>query len=59
MNEHLIADSQRKSDARNAGAEQGYTTSQPYQHTAHCGVERRNCGLDTGARGWRYVYQTH
>ena len=25
------------------------------EHPIHC----PNCGLDTGARGWRYAYPTH
>jgi hypothetical protein len=59
MNERLFVNSPRKSDARNAGAEQNYATTEQQQHAAACANEPRKCALDTGARGWRYVYHTH
>ena len=59
MNEHLIFNSMRKTDARNTGAEQAYVAAEQRQHAADRAAERGKCGLDTGARGWRYVYQTH
>ena len=59
MNERLIFNSPRENDARNAGAEQRYAATAQHQHTAACAAEPRKCALDTGARGWRYVYHTH
>ncbi len=59
MNEHLVLNSMRKTDAHNTGAEQAYTAAEQRQYEADRAAERRKCGLDTGARGWRYVYQTH
>ena len=59
MNERLNFNASRKNDARNTGAEQNYATAEQHHHTADGATERRKCALDTGARGWRYVYQTH
>jgi hypothetical protein len=59
MNERLIINSSRQTTARNANAEQSCATAEQHEHTAQCAAQQRKCGLDTGARGWRYVYQTH
>ncbi len=59
MNERLISNPSRNNDARKATAEQGYASAEQHQHSADCAAAPRKCALDTGARGWRYVYQTH
>ena len=59
MTEPLLFNAMRKTDARNAASEQGYNLTEQCQHAAERTSEHRKCGLDTGARGWRYVYQTH
>ena len=58
MNEQLNSNSTRPSDLRNS--EQVYAGEQRERATPQPAVgQARKCGLDTGARGWRYVYQTH
>lgn len=59
MNERVNFNSPRKTATPNAGAEQRYASAEQHQHTAQCAEQQRKCGLDTGARGWRYAYQTH
>ena len=60
MNEHLDSNSTRNIDVR-SGSEQAYAAGEARERgSAQAGAaQTRKCGLDTGARGWRYVYQTH
>lgn len=60
MNEHLNSNATRPSDARSTSGEQVYAgTEQRERSTDALTSQARKCGLDTGSRGWRYVYQTH
>ena len=60
MNEHLQSNSTRNIDVRSS-REQVYAAGDARERgIAQAGAApTRKCGLDTGARGWRYVYQTH
>ncbi len=61
MNEHIHSNSTRNIDARGSSSEQIYAAGEARERgIAQAGVaQARKCGLDTGSRGWRYVYQTH
>lgn len=60
MNEHLHLNSTRNIDVRSS-SEQVYAAGEARERgIAQAGAApTRKCALDTGARGWRYVYQTH
>ena len=60
MNEHLDSNSTRTIDVRSS-SEQVYVAGDARERgIAQAGAtQTRKCALDTGARGWRYVYQTH
>jgi len=61
MNEHLDSNSTRTSDARNNSGEPIHGTGAQRERGAAEADKHAcpKCGLDTGSRGWRYVYQTH
>ena len=66
MNEHLNSISLRHTEARSNSSEQVYAADAQRQRgsvqqgSAQQGsAQACQCGLDTGTRGWRYVYQTH
>ena len=60
MNEYLIASTNRNLHARGASADERRIDRLNESVHAEAGCsQQRKCGLDTGARGWRYAYQTH
>ena len=61
MNEHLNSKSTRNTDARSNSSEHLYAAGEQRErgNGARGSIQVRKCGLDTGSRGWRYVYQTH
>ncbi len=61
MNEHLNSNSIGNTDARDNRSEQLYAAgAQREPGSVQAGtIETRRRALDTGSRGWRYVYQTH
>lgn len=59
MSETLNFNTMRQTEARNTVAEQGHHANEQRREGAVRTAECRKCGLDTGARGWRYAYQTH
>ena len=60
MNEHLIASTNGNTHARGTEAdERGIERRNESVPAAQGCSQQRKCGLDTGARGWRYAYQTH
>lgn len=59
MNEQLNSTSTRQPEIRNNNGEQSYAGETRERSRSQHADPARQCGLDTGARGWRYVYQTH
>ena len=60
MNEYLNSNSSRQSEVRSTNHDHAYAADQHNRDTTPLTAgQARKCGLDTGARGWRYVYQTH
>lgn len=61
MNEHLNSTSLRHTEIRSNGSEQVYAADAQRQRGSvqQGSAQGCKCGLDTGTRGWRYVYQTH
>lgn len=60
MTEHHTANSPRLAEVRRNN-EQVYAADAQHERAAaqQGSVQTCKCGLDTGTRGWRYVYQTH
>ena len=61
MNEHLNSNSTRQTESRSNSSEALYAGAEQRErgNNAMSASQARKCGLDTGSRGWRYVYQTH
>ncbi len=61
MTEHLNSNSPRHNEMRSGNNEQHYA-AEPQRARASVqqgSAQTCKCGLDTGTRGWRYLYQTH
>ena len=62
MNEHLNSNSSRNSDTHNNNNGEQHCAAHPQRELSATQSKEKStckCGLDTGSRGWRYVYQTH